>query len=149
MSTMIGKKAVVSIKRSDAWKKAGVMIKLKDVDSQADFIEVRIGFAEFARAMTGYETVDCEFDLVTDDVGKVIETKNVLVFVSHSENLFVKSVTDDLLKPHECDGWQGNVDDLRNIGRKKLARAEKAGRYQEVTFTRLVYLSEQTEEQVL
>ena len=111
-----------------------IVIELTDEISFTRFLEVKIGVAEFAKALTGASYTNCDFELRTDNVGKKHEHKEEIVpvgsviYVPYTKR---KATGEKLLKPFEVDGWKGNVDDLFNHHRH-------TSKGQRVTFHRYV-----------
>ena len=112
-------KGKISINRpsySDIDHPEVITIELTDATSGCRFLEVEIGVAEFAKALTGLSYTDCEFELNAKNVGKVHEHQVVIVPVdsSYVPHGMREKIAARILKPFEVDGWKGQVDDLFN-----------------------------------
>jgi len=94
-----------------------VEIRVEDELSGATFAEIRVGLAEFARALAA-RRVECAFRLRgMDIVGRRHEHKTVDIrhpcpgdHAHERDGLLREAVA-----PHEVDGWVGDIDDFRNM----------------------------------
>jgi hypothetical protein len=107
-------------------------ISIRDESSYLNFVTVEVDLKDFAEALLGLSEVDCTFELRNvESVGKVRETKDVIIQVTYAYKLSKEEIA-DLVAPYEVDGWRvHNRSDLTNHHRR-------SGDGQRVTFIRFV-----------
>jgi hypothetical protein len=119
-----------------------IHIELIDEKSACPAIEVHLGLADFADALTGRGLVECDFDFNNSGViGMVYEHKEELVPIP--EMLFRdddKRIA-EVLAPFEVDGWKGRTRDLVN---HHCHSRKGTQNYASVVFTRHVPAKEGT-----
>lgn len=103
-------KGAISISRPS--RSSGVEtidIEIRDESSRTRFLEIEMGLADLARALTGLGDVPIRFELHRPDlVGSTAENKTELIVVpreilfARGEYLFAK---EEALKPFTRDGW--------------------------------------------
>ncbi len=87
--------------------KEKIAIKLKDVDAVLSPIEIEIGYEEFALAITGMSSVECEFEATfLDRIGKQRESM-ILAFEmpSHFNACRNKDVARERAAEAAPEGW--------------------------------------------
>jgi len=93
-----------------------VEIRVEDGLSGAKFAEIKVGLAEFARALAARQ-VDCAFRLRGMDIVGMRREHKTVEIVHPCPNDHARR-RDDLLRgavaPHEADGWAGDIEDFRN-----------------------------------
>lgn len=113
-----------------------VHIQIEDDISGTHFLELHMTPRDFGQAILGRGCVDCEFELRTQNVGKVRETKVEEIYMEHSAWKESEEGRKLLLTPYEVDGWHGYFTDLGN--HHKVTRQDKKGSYYQVGFIRFV-----------
>lgn len=119
-----------------------VSIEVTDASSYVQFIEVKMDLAEFASALFGRGDCACTFSLrAVEKVGMVRQHETREIFVpdgapGYSKDSARRAWAQEVLAPHEADGWRGDFDDLTN-GHRFVKRAE-GGNIQRVIFRRHV-----------
>jgi hypothetical protein len=111
-------KGTISISRFTSNKAPyrGVEINLRDELSSTRIATITMNIEEFGNAISGLGETDCVFELGNlESVGKKLEVKTVLVKTSLKSRY---GVSDEdlmrLLAPHETDGWEGSLRDMKN-----------------------------------
>lgn len=116
-----------------------ITIAVTDAKSGVEFLELQMGLADFATAITGHARMNCVGEFRGEHVGKKREVKSVKVPVTfgpwrltEAEELVLAT---KLFEPYAVDGWEGNVHDLFNQHNRKR---EGDKEYAKVSFTRFV-----------
>ena len=111
-----------------------ISIKLQDVLSSAQAVEIRITPEQFALALTGLGYVDCTFEMTSTHVGKERQYKRQWIFVD--ENFRFGRMTNEqaqsLVERYEIDGWKARLSDFMNSH-----NLDMEGNYS-VSFTRYI-----------
>jgi len=116
-----------------------VEIRVEDGLSGAKFAEIKVGLAEFARALAARQ-VDCAFRLRGMDIVGMRREHKTVEIVHPCPNDHARR-RDDLLReavaPHEAGGWAGDIEDFRN--QHNRAGVHRAGEeVYRIRFTRYV-----------
>ena len=114
-----------------------IEIEVEDRSSGTTFLQLRIGYEGFARAVTGEGHVPCTFKLHPRHVGLVREHKTVEVFIPAAAFSERETVARRAVLAREEDGWVGRVEDAMNHHRRVEGRVEGGVRYR-VSFVRYV-----------
>lgn len=110
-----------------------IEITVQDDLSRVEFLRVRMGLAEFAKAITGLGNVECEFDWYPKFVGMRHEVKVLSIPVQNFSA--AEEERKEILAPYEVDGWMARADDL---GNHHNMRRVADGYLCSVTFSRYV-----------
>lgn len=106
-----------------------INIQIRDNNSKARFVEVQIGYSDFAQALTGLAQVPCEFNVTSlEVVGKVREVKQLefpltgVNFGSMKKLLAATLVMHFIPEGWECDKDFGNQDSFFTLDDVQWAR---------------------------
>jgi hypothetical protein len=131
---MKGKITITRPSYSDS--RRAISITMHDESSGTQFLDVEIGMAEFAEAITGMSRIPCEFQLFARNVGKIHEHKAVSVFVPAQRHKTTPEIVRAAVAEHEVDGWMARDDDAKN-GHRITSYADD-GYHVNVTYDRFV-----------
>jgi len=113
-----------------------ITIQLEDRLSGCRVTEIRIKYADFARALTGLGNVACEFDLYTANIGKRREVKEERICVPHVGFAYFEKAAADAVMALNVDGWIGRPKDALN--QHRLIERTEEGRWYRVSYVRFV-----------
>lgn len=108
-----------------------IAIRIDDESSGIEFLEIEIGLAEFAEAVTGHGHVPCEYDtrgLANIGKQRVVKTERVPYSFNGKYDTEARKAA---VAPFEVDGWECNY--LGDVGNPYRRAGE--GAYH-VTFIR-------------
>jgi hypothetical protein len=94
-----------------------IHIKVVDSLSTTRFIDVKIKPSDLMLALTGLGNVNCQFDLMAEHVGQVIEHKEEVVRLRQritNTPAEEQAVIEKALRPFRVDGWFAREGDLGN-----------------------------------
>jgi hypothetical protein len=117
-----------------------VVISLEDESSGTRFVEARIKYADFAKALVGNSQAPMEFELYADHVGEQYEFEQREVFVPESPFDERETCAQAAVKLVEADGWAGEWKDALNHRRYIRGATVDGvnGRYFRIRFGRFV-----------
>ena len=114
-----------------------ITIDIEDESSGVSFLSVLVGYADFAKALTGQGYIPCEFEIRgLELIGKRRETKTEHVFVLDGSYETRDKRACNAVEQYEKDDWKGCREDTLNFHRRK--ETESDGAWYAVTFTRHV-----------
>jgi hypothetical protein len=138
-------KGKITISRwSGGARGGGISIELTDETSGTRFLNVEMSIEDFGGAITGMSYMDCEFGLRAQNVGKIRESKSMVIPFKNTD--YKKREEDEItsLAPFEVDGWRGSHGDLGNHHRSAWVDADGWHCYR-VNFTRFVDAPKESE----
>lgn len=113
-----------------------IHINLIDERAGSQAVEIHIGLADFAKALTGMGHVDCDFDFNDSGVvGTCHEWKEELVPIPDMLFRDDDKRISAILNPLEVDGWKARRSDLTNHHRQICKERQT---FASVIFTRNV-----------
>lgn len=118
-----------------------IHIDLVDESSSCLIAQIKIDFKEFGQCITGQSHMKCSYMLIPDNSGKKLETKHEHVFVPDGPYDDRDKIAKRALKPHENDGWRGDMRDATNHTHrcvKHETRGKIKGAVMDVAFRRYV-----------
>ena len=121
-----------------------ITIQLEDRLSGCRMTEIRIKYADFAKALTGLGNVACEFDLYTANIGKRREVKEERVCVPRVGFEQREAHAAEAVAVYNVDGWTGRVRDALNQHRR--VQSTDKGTWYRVSYVRFVDDDDQQEE---
>jgi hypothetical protein len=96
-----------------------VHLSIEDDRAGCQIVEVRMDFATFGELLTGLTHMDCYLRVFNlDKVGKKREHKQEHVEIVDDMWNMADDQLQELLAPHEKDGWIGYVSDLKNTHKR-------------------------------
>ena len=120
-----------------------IEIEIEDNSSGIRFLSARIGYADFAKMLTGLGFIPCEFELRgLDNIGKTVERKTENVYIPLRTHPLVMSDparrerAEAAIAKYEIDGWTGRVSNALNHHRRISGDVE--GEWYKVAFFRFV-----------
>lgn len=139
-------KGKLTISRVHSHKEDWITIRVEDELSHCQMIEVQVGLAEFAEALTNLACRPCMVEFNDSGViGKRREHKTESIFFPDAEVRHGTYGRDagirKILAAHEIDGWKARDDDATNHHRMTYNAVDAAGRKgytAEVSFVRHV-----------
>lgn len=122
-----------------------IEIQIEDSSSGIHFLSARIGYADFAKLLTGQGYMPCEFELRgIENVGKVTEIKTESVYVPRGDYTSRQQRAETAVAEFEENGWTGRVSNAMNQHNRISGNAE--GEWYTVSYYRFVELELDTDD---
>ena len=103
----------LSIYISGNFSNENMVLTIEDGSSRTQFIEVRIKSAKLMAALAGRSDMPCEFQLTADNVGKIAESKTVIVTIPYGRDAD-RSEVQRAVEAYQVDGWMARESDVSN-----------------------------------
>jgi hypothetical protein len=90
-----------------------IRLRIEDDSSGVNFLDIRMSLENFAKVITGFGYIDCEFELYAQNVGMTSESKTEIVPLK-DKYFATDEQRQEALKPFEIDGWKARQSDIKN-----------------------------------
>lgn len=92
-----------------------VEIELKDANNRIELLTIRISYEQFTHLILGLAGRDCTYEIRGKSfIGMKRENKTITVDISGLPYMTTDEQYLERLNPHEIDGWQGSLSDIKN-----------------------------------
>ena len=114
-----------------------IEIQIEDSSSGILFLSAQIGYADFAKLLTGLGYMPCEFQLRgIENVGKTTERKTLDVYVPLGDHASRQQRAEAAVAEFEKNGWTGRISNAMN--QHKRVSGDDEGAWYKVTFLRYI-----------